>query len=283
MGKIEGQRSASVSPAIGLQTHPARTTTVHKQKKVIMKTLYAPLVSILVLTGQNFHASAQLVTNLYSFGNRPDGGYPRAGLVQGNDGNFYGTTYSRGTSNLGTVFRISPGGSETNLYSFVGSPNDGQNPSAGLVLGSDGNFYGTTYHGGTYNSGTVFRINFSGSETNLYSFGSSPTDGTQPPYGLMQGNDGNFYGTTYTGWTSNLGTVFRISPDGGETNLYSFVGSPNDGQNPSSGLVQGRDGNYYGTTGVGGTSNLGTVFRMSPRSEERRVGKECRSRWSPYH
>src|ERR1022692_161637 len=117
MGKIEGQRSASVSPAIGLQTHPARTTTVHKQKKVIMKTLYAPLVSILVLTGQNFHASAQLVTNLYSFGNRPDGGYPRAGLVQGNDGNFYGTTYSRGTSNLGTVFRISPGGSETNLRS----------------------------------------------------------------------------------------------------------------------------------------------------------------------
>src|ERR1039457_5524044 len=113
---------------------------------------------------------------------------------------------------------------ETNLYSFVGSPNDGNDPEAGLVQGSDGNFYGTTYDGGTNNDnyGTVFRISPNGSETNLHSFVGSPNDGAHPIGGLVQGSDGNFYGTTEVGGTNGDGTVFRISPSGNYTNLYSF-------------------------------------------------------------
>jgi uncharacterized repeat protein (TIGR03803 family) len=268
MGKIKGQRSAPVSPAIELQTLPAPAAAVHNGKKNIIRTLCVPWVIVLVLAGQTFNASAQMETNLYSFGNPPDGHDPRAGLVQGSDGNFYGTTYSGGTSNAGTVFRIGSGGSYSNLYSFDGSPNDGANSAASLVQGGDGNFYGTTYYGGTSNAGTVFWINPGGSETNLHSFLGPPTDGVNPIAGLVRGSDGNFYGTTVAGGTSNAGTVFRISPGGSYSNLYSFAGSPNDGDAPTAGLVQGSDGNFYGTTSMGGTSNVGNVFRINPGGSE---------------
>ena len=145
----------------------------------IMKTLHIPLVVVLVvLAGRGFNANAQTETNLYSFGGSPDGANPEAPLVQGSDGNFYGTTYFGGTSTncnggCGTVFQISPSGGLTNLYSFGTVSNDGRFPSAGLVQGSDGNFYGTTYFGGTTSgfnadgNGTVFRISPSGGLTNL--------------------------------------------------------------------------------------------------------------------
>jgi uncharacterized repeat protein (TIGR03803 family) len=167
------------------------------------------------------------------------------------------------------VFRISPRGNETNLYSFGYSPTDGQNPHAGLVQGSDGNFYGTTSGGGTgtvcgsFGCGTVFRISPSGNETNLYSFVGPPTDGSKPVAGLVQGSDGNFYGTTCFGGTNYDGTVFRISPSGTYTNLYSFGSDPADGYEPYAGLVQGSDGNFYGTANGGGANNYGTVFKLT--------------------
>ena len=225
---------------------------------------------LLVLAGRTFNANAWTDTNLYSFvGSPTDGANPQAGLVQGLDGNFYGTTAFGGTNDvpdggLGTVFRISPSGSYTNLYSFGSYPGDGYEPVAGLVQGSDSNFYGTTLLGGANNTGTVFRISPSGSYTNLYSFVGSPTDGANPQAGLVQGRDGNFYGTTSSGGANADGTVFRISPSGSYTNLYSFVGSPTDGANPQAGLVQGSDSNFYGTTAFGGTIDFGTVFRISP-------------------
>jgi uncharacterized repeat protein (TIGR03803 family) len=236
------------------------------------------VIVLLVLAGRTFNAAAQTETNLHSFSGPTDGQSPLAGLVQGSDGNFYGTTYGGGTNYDGTVFRISPGGSYTNLYSFGNSPTDGTSPSAGLVQGSDGNFYGTTSFGGTssncFNCGTVFWISPSGSYTNLYSFGNSPNDGMTPYAGLVQGSDGNFYGTTYAGG-ANLygGTVFRISPSGSYTQLYNFGSSPTDGTSPSAGLVQGSDGNFYGTTYFGGTSTncvsgCGTVVRISPSGSE---------------
>jgi uncharacterized repeat protein (TIGR03803 family) len=213
-------------------------------------------------------------TILYPFGLPPDGHTPSAGLVQGSDGNFYGTTGEGGVSNAGTIFRISPGGNYTNLYSFVGSPNDGAFPNAGLVQGSDGNFYGTTEDGGTNDDGTVFRISPSGNYTSLYSFVGSPSDGRLPYAGLVQGSDGNFYGTTIEGGANGggVGTVFRISPSGSYSNLYSFGSVPNDGELPY-GLVQGSDGNFYGTTEDGGTNDVatggdGTVFRISPSGSE---------------
>ena len=204
-------------------------------------------------------------TNLYSFGrSATDGANPRGGLVQGRDSNFYGTTEQGGTRGFGTVFRISPSGNYTSLYSFGSSATDGANPRAKLVQGRDSNFYGTTEYGGTSGTGTVFRISPSGSYTSLYSFGSCATDGKLPRAGLVQGSNGNFYGTTSFGGTYNSGTVFRISPRGGYTNLYSFGRSPNDGVYPYGGLVQGSDGNFYGMTQQGGTRSVGTVFRISP-------------------
>ena len=204
-------------------------------------------------------------TNLYSFTGGSDGGDPSAGLVQGSDANFYGTTHGGGAGGCGTVFRISPSGSYTNLYSFTGG-SDGGDPSAGLVQGSDANFYGMTSYGGNTNLndgegfGTVFRISPSGTYTNLYSFSGYPSDGVEPNDGLVRGCDGNFYGTTSGGEACGFGTVFRISPSGSYTNLYSFTGG-SDGGWPWAGLVQGSDGNFYGTTLGGGA---GTLFRISP-------------------
>jgi len=210
-------------------------------------------------------------TNLWSFTGGSDGYSPKAGLVQGSDNNFYGTTEFGGMNNNGTVFRINPSGTQTNLHSFAGYPTDGRDPD-NLVQGSDGNFYGTTFHGGASTNcgngvggcGTVYRISPSGSEMILYSFGSFPTDGYNPYAGLVQGSDGNLYGTTPNGGTHNHGTVFRISPSGSYSNLYSFVGSPSDGSTPLADLVQGSDGSFYGTTTNGGTYGDGTVFRFNP-------------------
>ena len=196
-------------------------------------------------------------TSLYSFTGTNDGANPQAGLVQGSDGNFYGTTEHGGTNSVGSVFKISTHGALTSLYSFTGG-NDGAFPN-GLVQGSDGNFYGTTAGGGTNSVGTVFKISTNEVLTSLYSF-TGGNDGAFPN-GLVQGSDGNFYGTAAGGGTNSVGTVFKISTNGVFTSLYSFSGT-NDGANPWAGLVQGGDGNFYGTTIIGGNGN-GTVFKIS--------------------
>ena len=201
-------------------------------------------------------AAAQSYTVLHGFELPPSN--PYAGLVQGSDGNFYGTTYAGGTSSAGTVFQMTPSGTLTTLHSFASS--DGAYPFAGLVQGTDGNFYGTTERGGANDSGTVFQMTPSGTLTTLHSFSSS--DGATPFAGLVQGTDGNFYGTTYGGGASGYGTVFQMTPSGTLTTLHSF--SSSDGANPFAGLVQGTDGNFYGTTFQGGASSYGTAFQMTP-------------------
>jgi uncharacterized repeat protein (TIGR03803 family) len=191
-----------------------------------------------------------------------DGEIPYAGVIQGSDGNFYGTTYFGGSSGFGTVFRVTPSGTETVLYSFAGG-SDGEHPYAGVIQGSDGNFYGTTYQGGASGYGTVFKITPSGTETVLHSFAGGGSDGANPEAGLTQGTDGNFYGNTYLGGASSLGTVFEITPSGTETVLHSFVGGGSDGANPSANLIQSNDGNLYGSTGAGGTGGYGTFFKVT--------------------
>jgi uncharacterized repeat protein (TIGR03803 family) len=214
---------------------------------------------------------ADTETVLYSFAGGSDGVTPYAGLIEGSDGSFYGTTSAGGANNSGTVFRITPTGVETVLHSF-GSDSDGATPYAGLIKGSDGNFYGTSVEGGANGAGTVFRITPAGVETVLYSFAGG-SDGIGPRAGLIEGSDGNFYGTTELGGLHNLGTgrnrgaVFRITPDGMETVLYSFAGGT-DGSEPLAGLVEGSDGNLYGTTSAGGAHNGGTVFRITPAGVE---------------
>ncbi|AGY60627.1 choice-of-anchor tandem repeat GloVer-containing protein [Gloeobacter kilaueensis] len=198
---------------------------------------------------------------------------PVAGLVQGSDGNFYGTTVYGGDDGLGTVFRVTPDGTLTTLVSFTGAGGDplGSYPAAPLVRGSDGNFYGTTQAGGSSTNcssgcGTVFRMTPDGAFTSLYSFKGG--DGGQPVAGLVQGNDGNFYGTTSRGGSYGYGTVYRVSTLGTAfTTLVNF--NLKNGSNSNAGLVQGSDGNFYGTTVGGGSSpncltGCGTVFRMTP-------------------
>jgi uncharacterized repeat protein (TIGR03803 family) len=199
-----------------------------------------------------------------------DGISPPAGLVQATDGNFYGTTEYGGVNGLGTVFKITSGGMLTSLYSFCAQTGctDGIRPSSGVIQGTDGNLYGTTYYGGGNGLGSVFKITPGGMLTTLYSFCAQPdcTDGISPSAGVIQGVDGNFYGTTPYGGTNGLGAVFKITPEGMLTTLYSFCAETDctDGNNPSAGVVQGTDGNFYGTTYYGGANNLGAVFKITP-------------------
>ena len=209
---------------------------------------------------------------LYNFGDGKDGGYPFAPPVEGNDGNFYGTTIDGGdtthcgATGCGTIYKITPSGVLTTLHRFVIT--DGNEPYAPLVLGTDGNFYGTTEYGGanSANSGVVFKITPAGLFRVLYSF--DGTHGESPTAPLVEGSDGNFYGTTRNGGVG-YGVVFKITPAGTLKVLRNLVGST-DGANPYAGLVQGTDGNFYGANAYGGTVNskcsdgCGTLFKITP-------------------
>jgi len=205
------------------------------------------------------------LTTLYSFCSQSkctDGAYPLAPLVQGTNGNFYGTTYFGGNSfaskGAGTVFQINAAGTLTTLYSFCSlggnSCTDGASPAAGLLQATDGNFYGTTSSYGANGGGTVFQITPSGTLTTLYNFCSqfACEDGIIPLGALIQAMDGDLYGTTSGGGTNreNEGTIFKITPTGSLTTLYSF--DLTDGAYPAAGLLQATDGNFYGTTEFGG-------------------------------
>jgi uncharacterized repeat protein (TIGR03803 family) len=209
------------------------------------------------------------LTTLYSFCAQPncaDGAYPAAQLARGIDGNFYGVTVDGGTENWGTVFKITPVGVLTTLHSFAYT--DGAEPQAQLVLGSDGSFYGLAFGGGTYGYGTAFSVTPAGKLTTFYDF--QGTDGWLLNAGLIQGADGDFYGTTFYGGAYNQGMVFKLTRQGTLTTLYSFCSQSRcaDGEGPNGALVQAIDGDFYGTTAGGGTGascrfGCGTVFKIT--------------------
>jgi uncharacterized repeat protein (TIGR03803 family) len=201
---------------------------------------------------------------LKSFGYR-DGVSPYGRVIQGTDGALYGTTESGGTNNLGMVFRLSTDGTGyTPLYCFTGAGGDGYAPFAGLVQGTDGALYGTTYWGGTNGYGTVFKLSTDGSNyTPLYSFTGAGGDGRYPRAGLVQGTDGALYGTTQSGGEWGDGLVYKLGTNGtGYTRLHSFCSAALDGASPYAGLLQGTDGALYGTTRSGGTNGYGIVFKL---------------------
>ncbi len=225
-------------------------------------------------------APAQTFISLYSFcsqTNCDDGEVPWAGLVQGTDGNLYGTTVFGGHSGHGTAFKITLEGSLRTLYRFcsqTGCP-DGYDPYAGLLQGTDGNFYGTTASGGSScqpgGCGTAFTLSSAGALTTLVSFDDS--DGALPQAALIQATNGNFYGTSYEGGAYGSGEVFELTPNGTVTTLHSFCERVpcGGGALPSAGLIQAADGNFYGVTAEGGTGSgcedkdgCGTVFKITP-------------------
>ncbi len=209
-----------------------------------------------------FIASAQILQTLCSFNITIGGVVPSAALTLGKDGNFYGTTEGGGSGGYGTVFKVTPNGTLTTLYSFNG--NDGAYPAAPLTLGNDGNFYGTTGGGaGSGTEGTVFQLATNGTLTNLVTF--NFTNGVYPN-GLTLGSDGNFYGTTEGGGSGPDGTVFQLTTNGALTTLYDFTYDTGDtnGAEPLAPLTLGNDGNFYGTTEVGGITTGGTVFKVTP-------------------
>ena len=165
---------------------------------------------------------------------------------------------------------------EKTLYSFGATPTDAKQPLGQLVLGGDGNIYGTTYFGGRPGCGTgddggcgtVFKMSPAGEETIIYAFGGPGADDTCYPVSLIQASDGNFYGAADCSTGSNAGTIFQLTSQGVETILYAFSGGA-DGGDPA-GLIQGSDGNFYGTTAQGGRNNCGcgTFFKLTPQGVE---------------
>jgi uncharacterized repeat protein (TIGR03803 family) len=201
------------------------------------------------------------LTRLASF-NRSNGSKPWGGLVQGADANFYGTTSFGGAYNSGTVFKMTPAGTLTTLYSFRNN-SGGAVPSSALTFGSDGNLYGTTRDAPPY-FGTIFKITTNGLLTTLVRFagdnGATPLNGP-----LIQGLDSSFYGMTVRGGNSSPydgGTAFRMTAGGALTVLHRFEYS--SGDEPYGGLIQATDGDFYGMTSSGGPLGGGTVFRLSP-------------------
>jgi uncharacterized repeat protein (TIGR03803 family) len=217
---------------------------------------------------------AQVLTTLVNF-NYSNGAEPQLmSLIQATDGNLYGTTSLGGPiGSHGTIFKMTAAGVLTTLANL--SDADGILPTAGVVQGTDGNFYGTTEESGAHIFGTVFKMTRRGTLTPLYSFCAKKgcRDGGQPDAALIQGKDGNLYGTTQGGGANDQGTVFKITLAGALTTLYSFCSQIDcvDGSQPSAELVQGSDGNFYGTTYNGGSgpsfggcfNGCGTVFKIT--------------------
>jgi uncharacterized repeat protein (TIGR03803 family) len=236
-------------------------------------------------------ASAQTESVLYSFcahTNCTDGAGPSAGVVFDQNGNQYGTTSGGGScvysGGCGVVFKVTPKGEETVLYSFCAQSGctDGVQPSAGLVFDKKGNLYGTTRGGGTSNQGVVFKLTPEGKEIVLHSFCPkypNCLDGDLPVAGLVFDQKGNLYGTTAGGGANGAGVVFELAPKGKEIVLYSFCRMTNctDGEGPAAGLTFDQKGNLYGTTIRGGLHNVdcsngsdtcGVVFKLTPKGEE---------------
>jgi uncharacterized repeat protein (TIGR03803 family) len=228
-------------------------------------------------------------TILHSFSGIPDGANPQSVLVRDAKGDLYGTTMMGGkqgcavgiTYGCGTVFKIDPTGTETILHSFLPTGGDGQQPFAGLRRDKKGNLYGTTTYGGAYcegeyGCGTVFKIDPTGTETVLYSFGAYYEDGSGPYSRLIGDGTGNLYGTTGGGGTRGRGTIFKL--DAGtyaETILFNFCKGNISiyrcpyGKSPFTGVVLDAKGNIYGVTNSGGIGQRGVVYKISPAGKEK--------------
>ena len=227
-----------------------RTKTSHSavQSAFTDRGIFRILIVMLAVSGCTL--SAQTYADLYDFLGKPDGCCPQypSVMAQGRDGNLYGITTSGGANNIGSVFKITPTGTHTALYSF--DTTHGSTPVGGLVLGLDGNIYGTTKVGGAHGFGNIFKITPTGVLTVVYDF-TGGTDGGFPVAALIIGSDGNFYGT------SHPGIAFRVTPAGVFTPIAKI---PSESYGP---LLLARNGSYYGVTEFAGTNTDGTIYKVT--------------------
>lgn len=207
---------------------------------------------------------AGITTVLYNFG---CGWYDQSGpngVLLGSDGNYYGTNYGSWfygpQTQVGTIWRLTPSGTLTTLYTFTGGT-DGGHPRSTPVLATDGNFYGDTHDGGASGCGVIYRITAAGDYSVIYSF-TGGADGCAPVAALIQGKDGNVYGSTTTGGASGNGTLFSITSTGTLTTLHSFTGGI-DGSSVYGALVEGEPGTFFGVAEGGGENRVGTVFKLT--------------------
>jgi uncharacterized repeat protein (TIGR03803 family) len=210
------------------------------------------VLAIAVLVLLVIPATAQTLNAVYSFQTGDFGGPAYVTLAQGRVGRLYGTTYGVGDTS-GTIFRVSTTGGANLLAAFDGT--DGANPIGGVTLGSDGNFYGVTFLGGSANLGVLFRVAPSGAYTILHNF-EGGSDGGEPMQPPIQASDGNFYGTTFQN-----STVYKYSLSGEYSSVYQFDQA--HGQGAGASLIEGTDGRLYGVAEGGGANNCGTIFKLT--------------------
>ncbi len=246
----------------------------HRLRRLAAVLLLVPLSAAIQPVAAAERTQTANVTKVVSFASPPTGieNVPksvRADMLLADDGNIYFAS-SAGGKGFGGVGRLAPDGTLSVVYAFANGI-EGLSAFGGLVQGRDHNLYGTTYFGGTYSTGTVFKLTLAGEFTKLYEFGKSDSK-KEPkfPYtGLVQAGDDNLYGTTRLGGANNKGTIFRISTTGEFSVIYSFNGS--DGEEPQGRLVVGADGELYGTTTLGGARNRGVIYRISTAGDYHRL------------
>ncbi|HWY15306.1 MAG TPA: choice-of-anchor tandem repeat GloVer-containing protein [Rhizomicrobium sp.] len=208
-------------------------------------------------------------TLLHDFTCGGNGQEPAATLVMDKKGNLYGTTVNGGSIGCGVIFKVTPAGREKTVHDFAGPPTDGCSASAPLVMDANGKFYGTTSGGGKHREGNVFKLAPDGTETVTHSF-NSRRSGDDPVAGLVMDVNGNLYGVDSGGGAKDFGTAFEIAPDGAETLLHTFRGSPRDGSVPDGTLISDQSGNFYGTlrdsglAGCDANEGCGGVFKLAP-------------------
>jgi uncharacterized repeat protein (TIGR03803 family) len=204
-------------------------------------------------------AGTETILHIFT-GAANDGKYPSyTSVVTDARGSLYGVTQAGGSTDHGVVYKLTHTGKFTVLYSFAGGTADGCNVLGIPYLDINGNIYGTTSSCGASGLGTVWKLTSSGTETVLHSFAGGTADGEYPLAGVIEDAHGNLYGSTESGGSANLGTMYRVSQTGKFTLLHSFTGP--DGEYPYSGFVL-HNGDLYGTAQNRGSIGYGTVWKF---------------------
>ena len=243
-----------------------------------MKAHFVSLCICILVCVTAASSQAQTFTDLTDF--NPNAWIPTYSLLQGTDGNLYGTTNRNAGSLGGALFKFTSHGTLEIIYTFCKETGctDGSTPSGALVEAPNGLLYSTTSGGGAFNIGTAFSITAGGTLTTIYSFGSQQNDGVNPYSGLVLGRNNTLYGTTYSGGTIGGGTVYKLTLGGVKSTIYNFcqLTRCRDGAAPYGPLIQATNGKLYGATIAGGCCNAGTIFAVTPSGALKTVYSFCR-------